>query len=132
LTEETGIEGWFWEDQFDLSAISYPQFLDFFFDRPIVSDDETWNLFRGGIDSFIASNPATVVAHVQAMCQGFSELTKIYSHEELDQGLGRYSALPSVVNSFSSIPLWISDCESTASSPCTCRSGMWSHTAASM
>ena len=87
MTEETGIEGWFWEDQFDLSAISYPQFLDYFFDRPIVSDDETWNLFRGGIDSFIASNPATVVTHVQAMCQGFSELTKVYSHEELDQGL---------------------------------------------
>ena len=87
MTEETGIEGWFWEDEFDLSAISYPQFLDFFFDRPIVSDDKTWSLFRGGIDSFIASNPATVVAHVQVMCQEFSELTRTYSQEELDQGL---------------------------------------------
>lgn len=87
MTEETGIEGWFWEDQFDLSAISYPQFLDFFFDRPIVNDEKTYNLFRGGIDSFVASNPAIVVAHVQAMCRGFSELTKVYSHEELDQGL---------------------------------------------
>jgi hypothetical protein len=85
--QETGIPGVFWQDDFDLSALSYPQFLDFFFDRPIVGDHKTHDLFRGGIDYFIASNPAAVVAHAQAMCRNFLEVSKIYSHEELDQGL---------------------------------------------
>jgi hypothetical protein len=85
--EESGIPGWFWQDDFDLSALSYPQFLDFFFDRPIVGDAKEYDLFRGGIDEFNASKPATVVAHLRNMCQAFSELTKVYSHEELNQGL---------------------------------------------
>jgi len=87
VSEIAGVPGWFWEDDFDLSALTYPQFLDFFFDRPFVSDKEQYDLFRGGIDRFTASKPATVVAHLQAMCRGFSELTKVYSHEELNQGL---------------------------------------------
>lgn len=87
MEEIEGIPGTFWADEFALSALSYPQFLDFFFDRPIVSDKEQYDLFRGGFDGFIASNPATVVAHLEAMCRGFSELTKVYSHQELDQGL---------------------------------------------
>ncbi len=87
MEEIEGIPGTFWADEFDLSALSYPQFLDFFFDRPIVGNDKEYDLFRSGIDGFIASNPATVVAHLQAMCRGFSELTKAYSHQELDQGL---------------------------------------------
>jgi hypothetical protein len=82
-----GIPGCFWEDDFDLSALSYTQFLDFFFDRPIVSEEKRYYVFRGGIDSFVASNPAAVVAHVQAMCRNFLELAKVYSHEELNQGL---------------------------------------------
>jgi hypothetical protein len=51
-----------------------------------VRDHEQYDLFRGGIDAFTATKP-TVVAHVQAMCRSFSELTKVYSHEELNQGL---------------------------------------------
>ena len=82
--EESGISGWFWQDDFDLSALSYPQFLDFFFDRPVVGDAKEYDLFGGGIDEFVASNPATVVAHVRAMCQGFSEIAKVYSDEELN------------------------------------------------
>lgn len=65
-----GIEGYVWAD-----------------DRPIVGDDQEYDLFRRGIDSFIATKPATAVAHVRAMCREFSELTKVYSHAELDQGL---------------------------------------------
>jgi hypothetical protein len=87
LSEELPGNHWFWAEEFDLSALTYPRFLAFFFDRPIVGDKEQYDLFRSGIDYFIASNPTTVVAHVQAMCQDFSELTKLYSHEQLDQGL---------------------------------------------
>jgi hypothetical protein len=87
MEQVDGIPGYFWEDDFDLSALSYPQFLDFFFDRPIVSEEKRYYLFRGGIDSFVSSNPAAVVAHVQTMCREFSELTKVYLHEELNQGL---------------------------------------------
>ena len=75
-----------WEE-FDLSALTYPKFLAFFFDRPVVGDANEYNLFRSGIDSFGASDPATVVGHVQAMCRNSAELPKIYSHEQLDQGL---------------------------------------------
>ena len=87
MEEIEGIPGTFWADEFDLSALSYPQFLDFFFDRPIVGDDKEYDLYRCGFDGFIASNLATVVSHVQAMCRGFSELTMVYSPEELNQGL---------------------------------------------
>ncbi len=86
MTEElSGGEG-SWAE-FDLSALSYPQFLDFFFDRPIVGDDKEYELFRGGIDDFIASKPGVVVDHVRAMCQNFVEVASVYSHEELNQGL---------------------------------------------
>jgi len=80
-------DGRWWEEEFDLSALTYAQFLAFFFDRPIVADKEKYELFRSGIDYFVASNPTVIVAHVQAMCRGFLELTQVYSHEQLDQGL---------------------------------------------
>lgn len=87
MSEELTGNHWFWAEEFDLSALSYPQFLAFFFDRPVVGDKEQYELFRSGIDCFIASNPAIVVEHLQTMCRTFSELTKVYSHEQLDQGL---------------------------------------------
>jgi hypothetical protein len=87
LTEEAAGVHEFWANEFDLSALSYPQFLDFFFDRPIVGDDKDYDLFRDGIDKFIASNPSIVVSHVQAMCRSFSELSATYSPEKLNQGL---------------------------------------------
>jgi len=88
LTEQASGTPGFWAKEFDLSALIYPQFLAFFFERPIVvGHKERYELFRSGIDYFIASNPTTVVAHVQAMCRDFSALTKVYSHEQLDQGL---------------------------------------------
>jgi hypothetical protein len=75
-----------WEE-FDLSALTYPQFLAFFFDRPVVGDENEYDLFRSGVDSFVASDPTTVVGHVQAMCRNFAELAKVYSPEQLEQGL---------------------------------------------
>jgi hypothetical protein len=75
-----------WEE-FDLSALTYPQFLAFFFDRPVVDDADQYDLFRSGIDRFAASDPTTVVGHLQAMCRDFSELAKLYSPQQLDQGL---------------------------------------------
>jgi hypothetical protein len=87
LTEQPSGTPGFWAEEFDLSALSYPQFLAFFFDRPVVGHKEQFELFRSGIDYFVASNPTTVVTHLQTMCRTFSELTKVYSHEQLDQGL---------------------------------------------
>lgn len=86
MTEEPSCQRGFWRE-FDLSALSYPQFLAFFFDRPVVDDKEQYELFRSGIDDFVASNPAAVVFYVHEMCRTFSELAKLYSHEQLDQGL---------------------------------------------
>jgi len=87
LTEELTGNQWFWAEEFDLSALSYLEFLAFFFDRPVVGNEKMWELLSGGIDYFVASNPATVVEHLQMMCRTFSELTKVYSHKQLDQGL---------------------------------------------
>ena len=53
--------------EFDLSALTYPQFLAFFFERPVVDDAEEYALFRSGIDSFVASNPSVVASHLQMM-----------------------------------------------------------------
>ena len=75
------------EVEMDLSGLTYPEFLAFFFDRPIVSEENEYGLFRSEIDSFGASNPTVVVGHIQEMCRNFTELAKAYSDEKLDQGL---------------------------------------------
>lgn len=82
--ESCGLGSW---TEFDLSALTYPEFLAFFFDRPVVGDDEEYELFRSGIDRFIAKTPANVVDHLRRMCCDLSELTKAYSPEQVEQGL---------------------------------------------
>jgi len=79
-------EQW-WEFEIDLSGFTYPQFLLFFFDRPVVGHENEYYLLRTEMHRFVASDPTTVVGHVQAMCRNFAELTKVYSHEQLEQGL---------------------------------------------
>jgi hypothetical protein len=82
-----GIPGYFWEDEFDISALSYSQFLDFFFDRPILPDRKLHKLFLDATDRFLAAKPRVVAGYLQEMCRKFSELTKVYTPEQLDQGL---------------------------------------------
>jgi len=80
----------FWIDDFDLSTLAPAQFSTFFFDRPIVEGvDAKYDLFLGEFEAFAisVSNPAAMVANVQSMCRDFAELSKIYSPEQLDQGL---------------------------------------------
>ena len=80
----------FWINDFDLSTLTPAQFSTFFFDRPIVEGvHATHKLFLGEFEAFAISpsNPAVMVANVQAMCRNFSELATIYSSEQLDQGL---------------------------------------------
>jgi hypothetical protein len=78
-----------WINDLDLSTLTSDQFSTFFFDRPIVADDATYDLFLGEFETFAISvaNPAAMVANVQAMCRNFAELAKIHSPEQLDQGL---------------------------------------------
>jgi hypothetical protein len=78
---------WIWWEELDLSTLTYPQFLAYFFDRPIVRNDESYDLFRKGIDNFYAYDPATVASHVRDLCRSFADLAKIYSDEQLNQGL---------------------------------------------
>jgi hypothetical protein len=76
------------DGEFDLSSLSYPQFVAFIFERPVVASvKEEFDLFLLGIENIFASSPSTVLAHLQAMCRDFSELTKAYSEDQLDQGL---------------------------------------------
>ena len=46
-------------------------------------------MYLGEFEAFAISvvHPAAMVANVQAMCRNFAELAKIYSPEQLDQGL---------------------------------------------
>jgi len=69
----------FWINDFDLSTLTPAQFSTFFFDRPIVAEGATHDLFLGRFEAFAVSNPAAVVANVQAMCQNLAELAKVYS-----------------------------------------------------
>ena len=80
----------FWIDDLDLSTLTSEQFSSFFFDRPIVEGvDATWEMFLGEFEAFAiaVANPAAMVANVQAMCRNFADLAKIYSPEQIDQGL---------------------------------------------
>ena len=78
----------FWINDFDLSTLTPAQFSTFFFDRPIVEGvDANYKLFLGEFEAFDVSNPAAIVANVEAMCRSFAELAKVYSPEQLDQGL---------------------------------------------
>jgi len=80
----------FWINDFDLSTLTAEQFSPFFFDRPIVKSVEaTRAMYLGEFEAFAISvaHPAAMVANVQAMCRNFAELAKIYSPEQLDQGL---------------------------------------------
>lgn len=43
--------------------------------------------FVPAFDYFVASSPAIVVDHLRGMCSDLSELTKVYSPEQIDQGL---------------------------------------------
>ncbi len=75
-----------WRD-FDLSALTYPQFLAFVFDRQVAADPaEADNLFHSGLD-ILTSDPAIVVSHFSNRCQEFAKLRNIYSLEQMDQGL---------------------------------------------
>jgi hypothetical protein len=85
--ENADMDEQWWEFEIDLSGFTYPQFLAFFFDRPVVGDENEYHLFRTEMHRFVASDPTAVVGHLQAMCRNFAELTKIYSHEQLEQGL---------------------------------------------
>jgi hypothetical protein len=71
---------------FDLSTLTYDQFTAFFFDRPIVAFDESYGLFRGGVDYFVASDPTVVVSNLRSTCRNWAHLREIYSYEQMEQG----------------------------------------------
>ncbi len=80
----------FWINDLDLSTLTSDQFSTFFFDRSIVEGVRAAHeMFLGEFEAFSisVSSPAAMVANVQAMCRNFAELAKIYSPEQLDQGL---------------------------------------------
>jgi hypothetical protein len=81
-------EAQFWEEDFDLSLLTYPQFIAFFFDRPAIDDHmEHYKLIRAGVDSFVATKPEVVVGHLQTMCENFTAVTASFSEKQVDQGL---------------------------------------------
>jgi hypothetical protein len=77
-------KGW---NEFDLSTLTFPQFVALCFDRPVLADSKEFQLFHSGINAFVASDPNIVVTHVRTMCREFATLAPAYSKEQIDQGL---------------------------------------------
>jgi hypothetical protein len=76
--------------EFDLSSLNYSGFIRFFFDRPVVDEKLSFELFKAeqfGVDSTCYTNPAATLRNVSEMCRRFEELTRVYSFAQLDQGL---------------------------------------------
>ena len=81
----------FWIDDLDLSTLTSEQFSTFFFDRPIVADEATRELFLGEFEAFAisVSHPAAMVANVEAMCQKMrSSTTSIQFPKNANTAIG--------------------------------------------
>jgi len=75
------------EEIIDLSAFTYPEFLTFFFERPVLEDSAAYNLFQPGGRRFDVANPVRVIEHLTEMCAHFASITTAYSDEQIEQGL---------------------------------------------
>lgn len=76
---------WFWVKDLDLSAKSYDEFVDFFFARDVVPDDEQFDYFFRDVsgeqyEAIVFSSPARVVGYMTRM---FSEFGRIASKHPL-------------------------------------------------
>jgi hypothetical protein len=76
----------------DLSVLTFEQFVEFFFAREVVSDDEIYQSFRRDpsgqtYDETIPSSPAVVVAHMTRLFSEFGGIAAPFSIAQLDQGV---------------------------------------------
>src|SRR5262245_54869637 len=75
--------------KWDVSRLSYEDWLRFFFDRRLLKGGERFeDAFFEGIDPFWKpSEPARVVGHLCQLCEEFRELGDRYSLPQINQGI---------------------------------------------
>jgi len=76
----------------DLSRKSFDQFVEFFFNREVVPDDEQYHYFSTDLageryDEAVPSSPTIVVKHMTKLFSAFGEIAPRYSLAQIDQGI---------------------------------------------
>jgi|HubBroStandDraft_6_1064221.scaffolds.fasta_scaffold10717_4 hypothetical protein len=76
----------------DLSSLSFEQFVEYFFARKVVPDNEQFDLFMIGLDGerFDENVPvsrSTVVKHMIVLFSNFGQIATKYTIEQVDQGV---------------------------------------------
>jgi hypothetical protein len=76
----------------DLSSKSYDHFVEFFFNREVVSEDKLFYLYATDLsgeryDEAIPSSPAILVEQMTKLFSEFGEIATKYSLSQIDQGI---------------------------------------------
>lgn len=76
----------------DLSSQSFEEFVEFFFDRMVVSDQEQYDYFLTDLtgqryDEAIASTPSVLVDNMTQLFSGFGQIATRYSLAQVDQAV---------------------------------------------
>jgi hypothetical protein len=76
----------------DLSSLSFDQFVEYFFDRGVVPDNEQFDLFMVGLDGekfdeSTPSSPSVVVDHMTVLFSNFGLIANKYSIDQVDQAV---------------------------------------------
>jgi hypothetical protein len=79
-------------DILDLSAMTFEQFVQFFFARDVVPDEEQFHYFLGDslgrrFDETERSSPAVVVGYMTRLFSEFGRIAPEYSLGQIDQGI---------------------------------------------
>ncbi len=74
---------------FDYSTLSYDEWLEFFFDRPVMDNiTESGDMYYADSGSFLeVANPSVVVDYLTKLCREFLEVSKRFTLPQLDQGI---------------------------------------------
>jgi len=74
-------------EEFDLSSLSYDQFIAFFFDRPAPDSNEHLPSFPVERAEWEFSRPEVAVTYMTSMCKNFAAISREYSLGQLNQAL---------------------------------------------
>ena len=87
---------WFLGDEetrnFDLSSMTFEQFVDFFFARDVVPDKQQYAYFSQDLsgqkfDEAVPSSPSVIVEHMIRLFTEFGRIVSKYSVAQIDQGI---------------------------------------------
>jgi hypothetical protein len=87
---------WFLADEetriLDLSSMTFDQFVEFFFAREVVPDEQQFAYFLQDLsgqkfDEAVPSSPSVIIEHMTRLCTEFARIAPRYSLPQLDQGI---------------------------------------------